>query len=209
MGYGDGGDGEAKGEDAKCSAGVSLFHMVMSRASCSASSSSALGEGSVGAEGIGEVSKNLSEGGRKGGRIATSSLSSLLRSRRESAGAELGDDNLSRGGELYRRKKNGGGGGSTEEDWMAMNLEKLSSFRVPETRIGFSSSEGDRKVWQWPSSVQSVWVSGRRQFFSRTNRDFQALSVVGSACGSFKDIRFAFGFSKGSWRLVGHRCFSP
>lgn len=131
-------------EDAERSAGVSLFHMVMSRASCSASSSSAVGEGSVGGEGIGGVSKNLSEGGRKRGRIATSSLSSLLRGRRESARTELGDDNLSRGGELCRRKKNVG---STEEDWMAMNLEKLSSFRVPETRMGFPSSEGVRKVW--------------------------------------------------------------
>lgn len=126
-------------EDAERSAGVSLFHMVMSRAS----SSSVVGEGGVGGEGIGGVSKTLSEGGRKGGRISTLSLSSLLRDRRESAGAELGDDNLSRGGELCKRKKNAG---STEEDWMAMNLEKLSSFRVPETRMGFPSSEGDRKV---------------------------------------------------------------
>ena len=38
----------------------------------------------------------------------------------------------------------GGGGGGLDEDWMAMNLEKLSTFRVPETRMGFP--EGAREV---------------------------------------------------------------
>lgn len=34
--------------------------------------------------------------------------------------------------------------GGLDEDWMAMNLEKLSNFRVPETRMGFL--EGAREV---------------------------------------------------------------
>lgn len=125
---------------------ASLFDMVMSGASCSSQSSST-GGGGGGSGGRGDTGarKKLSiaaaTGGRaEGGKPTTSTLSGILGGMRGGQAPPMdgikGFDSIGVAG--------GAGIGGSNEDWMAINLEKLSTFRVPETRMGFP--DGAREV---------------------------------------------------------------
>ncbi|CAN0081149.1 unnamed protein product, partial [Scytosiphon promiscuus] len=63
----------------------------------------------------------------------------------------------------------GGLGDGCNEDWMAINLEKLSNFRVPETRMGFpdGAREGLRRSATAPSRSS---ISSREQPGARGRR---------------------------------------
>lgn len=119
--------------------GASLFDMVMSGASSCSPQSSNGGAGSNG--GRSRLSVAATTGARaEGGKPVASSLSGMLGGMR---GRQ--PTSSSRDEEGCRVAARGAGVGQTStEDWMAINLEKLSNFRVPETRMGFP--EGGRQV---------------------------------------------------------------
>lgn len=155
--------------------GASLFDMVMSRSSCSPSPAAAAGGAAIdflngdvsisSREGKGDghhynppqqvaagsrnklFARQTAEGGKVGGRDApssSSSLSGMLHALKKTKGGERGEGEKGEG-----RYENGGKRDSLsrEKDWMAINLEKLSSFRIPETRMGFPEG-GAKEVWR-------------------------------------------------------------
>lgn len=150
--------------------GASLFSMVMSGATSSSTSSCLRGArddaagGGGGASGLLRYSSSRAKGGTV--KSVTSTLSGMLRRRTDKAVAsvavysdradgmlqqqqpECEDTLLMMAAPSCKGAREGGGGVITRDsgdDWMAMNLEKLSSFRVPETRMGFPES-GVREV---------------------------------------------------------------
>lgn len=138
--------------------------MVMSGASCSSLSSNGGGvglEGGGGGSGVGVGGGDGGGGGRKGLSVATSgraeggkvgnlssSVSGLMQGWREKGAEGMGEapatEKLEAAGTAGASRKFGVKAVSSNDDWMAINLEKLSSFRVPETRMGFP--DGAREV---------------------------------------------------------------
>ncbi|CAM9947287.1 unnamed protein product, partial [Hapterophycus canaliculatus] len=129
--------------------------MVMSGASCSSQSSSGGGGGGGGRGGIGgrnKLSIAATAGARaEGGKPTTSTLSGILGGMRGGQAAQT--ENSKCFDSIGVAGGGGGGGGGSNEDWMAINLEKLSNFRVPETRMGFpdGAREGLRRSATAPS----------------------------------------------------------
>lgn len=164
--------GASRGGGGSGGGNASLFDMVMSGASCSSQPSFDGGGGGDTGSGVGSGIENSGGGSSsvfgsarerntgtnrlatagaraEGGKpIVASSLSGILGGMRggpqqpahapgAGSSGSMATDN---GGLAVGR----GASGGLDEDWMAMNLEKLSNFRVPETRMGFP--EGAREV---------------------------------------------------------------
>lgn len=69
------------------------------------------------------------------------------------------DDGLAGGVRRGGVNSGGAGAGGSSEDWMAINLEKLSNFRVPETRMGFP--DGAREVGMRTAKKEDSKFCGR------------------------------------------------
>ncbi|CAM9473135.1 unnamed protein product [Ectocarpus sp. 4 AP-2014] len=161
--------------------------MVMSGASsCSPQSSIGGGGSNIGRS---RLSVAAATGARaEGGKPVASSLSGMLGGMRGRQPAASSRDEEGCG----VAARGAGVGQTSTEDWMAINLEKLSNFRVPETRMGFP--EGGREGLR-----RSATAPSRSPFLPRPEEQQAETRQAGAAAGRAGEPRWEFG----CWHPLG------